>query len=608
MLGGIAMTRKPVFWLFFSITIGLASQAWAQTFGTYPGPYLPDGPSVPTVTPTLGNEGAAGLPPDNPNPPNGFDHESIWNMQVVGFNDNQGRASSDDGWIEDQNGRYIAYVANSPGSATNPLNKNMVEQNGTSLIDVTNPAHPVFVHHIPSIFPASMSGGSGATHVAVCGGNTLTSPGNTHPYAGKWFLIRHSGSLDQEIWDVSNPSNPSMISVLIGGPNAVLPLDTGGRYLTANHHIWWECDTGIAYVIAQSDGPTASLNWKESGSKQHVYIYDLHDPHNPVFIREWGLVGQQPGAANTGSCYNTPNSTCYEGFTNPPGGVHQVYSGGLFSNQVYIPYGVGQDGVVQITDREKLLNGCGAFDDASAVNPNASAKCAEFPTQTDLLYPQVSYITMKPSQGGHTSIPILGVPIPETQQNFTTSSLAGTPQTWDLLAITSEQTANDCAPQDWKNPWLLDITPTPNANGVMTQAIWPITSLPLGQFPGNFCEKGARFGIHELNREIYAPYYGKIIVAAYFNAGIQVWDIRDPTTPRRIAYFIQAPNANTLTNCSSTNPTYCRAATFSDLGEVDDRGYIYNMDRAGSGLTILQLSGKAAQVITGQGAEGGTND
>lgn len=148
----------------------------------------------------------------------------------------------------------------------------------------------------------------------------------------------------------------------------------------------------------------------------------------------------------------------------------------------------------------------------------------------------------------------------------------------------------------------------PNANGVMTEAIWPITSLPIGQFPGNFCEKGARFGIHELNREIYGPYYGRIIVAVYFNAGVQVWDIRDPTTPRRIAYFIQAPNANTLPNCSSTNPNYCRAATFSDLGEVDDRGYIYNMDRAGSGLAILQLTGKAAQVITGQGAEGGTND
>jgi hypothetical protein len=547
-------------------------------------------------------------------------------MRVVGFNDNQGRASSDDGWIEDQNGRYIAYVANSPGSAMNPLT-GQVESNGTSLIDVTNPANPVYLYHIPSIFPVTNTAGSGATHVAVCGGNTLV--GDLYP--NHWFMVRHSGSLNQEIWDVTNPRAPVLITILLGGPsmqttaqgqsvtNAGASL-TNNQFLTANHHIWWECDTGIAYMIAQSDSDGFPV-WNESGSKQHIYIFDLHDPHNPVFIREWGLVGQQPGAATSPgyeSCYNDPGPNCYEGFTNPPGGVHQAYSAGLYNvntsvqypttgvpvlHEVYFPYGVGQDGVVQITDRDKLLDGC-------TVSTNSD--CANFPTQGDLLYPQISYVTMKPSQGAHTSIPIFGVPIPQTQTNWVASSLAGTPQTWDLLAITSEQTANDCAPQDWKNPTLLDITPTVNANGNLTQAIWPFATLALGQFPGNFCEKGARFGIHELNREIYAPYYGKIIVAAYFNAGIQVWDIRDPTSPRRIAYFIQAPNANTLPNCASAggilSTTYCPNATFSDLGEVDDRGYIYNMDRAGSGVTVLQLKGNAAQVITGQGAEGGTND
>jgi len=447
-----------------------------------------------------------------------------------------------------------------------------------------------------------MPNGSGATHVAVCAGNTLPSPGNTHQYAGRWFLIRHSGSLDQEIWDVTNPSAPFMISVLIGGPNAVLPLDTGGRYLTANHHIWWECDTGIAYIIAQSDVEplTNAANWQETGSRQHIYIYDLHDPHNPVFIREFGLVGQQPGAVDSGSCYNAPSDTCYEGFTNPPGGIHQVYSGGLYNNRVYLPYGVGADGVVQIADREKLLNGCGTYDNANAVNPNASVDCAEFPTQADLIYPQINYVTMKPTQGAHTSIPIFGVPIPEMQANY----LDGTPQKWDLLAITSEQTANDCAPQDWKNPQLLDITPGVNSNGQTVESIWPITTLPVGQFPGNLCLKGARFGIHELNREIYASYYGRLIVAAYFNGGLHVWDIRDPYSPRQVAYFIQAPNQNTQVNCSSTNSSYCRAATFSDLGEVDDRGYIYNMDRAGSGITILKLTGAAAEVVTGEENEG----
>ena len=54
---------------------------------------------------------------------------------------------------------------------------------------------------------------------------------------------------------------------------------------------------------------------------------------------------------------------------------------------------------------------------------------------------------------------------------------------------------------------------------------------------------------------------------------------------------------------SQGNTNYCRNATFSDLGELDDRGYVYNMDRAGSGLTILQFTGDALDVVTGHGEE-----
>ena len=110
-----------------------------------------------------------------------------------------------------------------------------------------------------------------------------------------------------------------------------------------------------------------------------------------------------------------------------------------------------------------------------------------------MLYPQISYTTTNPNQGGHTSIPIFGVPIPQAQQNF----LDGTPQKYDLLGVTSEDTTNDCLGQPWKNPQLLDIT-----NDL---AIWPISSMTVGQFPGNFCAKGSRFGSHELNRRNLCP-------------------------------------------------------------------------------------------------------
>jgi hypothetical protein len=550
------------------LVFGLGGVAWAG--GQAALGYLPDGPNVPNITLNESEEGAAGLPPLPVPRPNDWNEQSIWNMKVVGFNDNQGRPSSDDGWIENQNGRYILYMTDSGGSAPNPLNNGKVEPNGTSLIDVTYPNNPVFLHHIPSTTGSS-------SHVAVCGSNTLNNaPSNPRLPANHWYIVRHDGSIDQEVWDVTDPKNPVELEQILTN-------------LNSTHHIWWECDTGIAYVIAGANNKNYNDGWY---SGQHVYIFDLSNPAKPAFIRQWGLVGQQPGASPTAqSCYNDPtgvNGPCYEGVTNPAGPgnpemVHQVYSGGLYNNRVYLPYGVSSTGVFQIVDRQKLIYGCD-----KNFNANASANCANFPTQADLLYPQISYTTTNPNQGGHTSIPIFGVPIPQSQENF----LDGTPQKYNLLGVTSEDTTNNCLGQPWKNPQLLDIT--------NELAIWPISSMTVGQFPGDFCAKGARFGSHELNRQIYAPYYGRIVVTAMFNAGLQVWDIRDPYNPRRVGYFIQANNKNTISTCGTYqgNANYCRNAIFSDLGEVDDRGYIYNLDRAGSGMTVLKLTGDALKVAT----------
>jgi hypothetical protein len=544
---------------FSGLGLGLSSVAWAQA-------YPPDGPDFPTITLNEGTQGAAGLPPLNVPPPKGFDQQSIWNMQVVGFNDNQGRASSDDGWIENQNGRYILYVTNN-GSDTpthhfNPLT-GMTEKDGTSLIDVTDPANPVFVHHIPSTTGSS-------THLKVCGGSTLPNAA-ANGLTNRFFLLRADGNSDWEIWDTTDPSNPSPVGA---------PFLTNG---SATHHVWWECDTGIAYMVFQS----ATDGWH---TNQHVYIYDLSNPASPKFIRQWGIPGQQPSAnvATQKSCYSAPSSTCFEGITNPPTGVHELYSAHAVKNRVYFGYGSSSNGIDQIVDRDKLLNGCN-----TTFNPNASPDCANNPTQADLLYPQVSYITMNPQDGGHSFIPIFGVPIPQEQTNF-----GGSPVSMDLAISMSEQTANDCAPQKWKNPSIIDIS--------NDKAPWPISTATVGQFPGDFCAKGARFGTHEIPRRIYAPYYGKLLIVSFFNAGLQVFDIRDPYNPRRVAYFIQAPNANTQLQCGTFqgNPNYCRNATFSDLGELDDRGNVYNIDRAGSGVTILQFKEDALKVVTGQGNQG----
>ncbi|MGH7091411.1 MAG: hypothetical protein ACREFQ_21175, partial [Stellaceae bacterium] len=340
---------------------------------------------------------------------------------------------------------------------------------------------------------------------------------------------------------------------------------------------------------------------------QHIYIYDLSDPAKPVFIRQYGLPGGQPGAhvATQQTCTNSPGGDCYEGTANPPPTVHQCYSTstGVVTatgkkSIVICSYGVHADGVIQILDRTKLLDGCNRAD-----NPNASADCADLPTknigptQADLLYPQIGYIAEPPYIGAHNSTPIFNMPIPQDQANFSSSPLSKEPgpQRWDIAISTSEAYGPPaCGATDLydHNATLLDITDE--------QTPWPISTLNVPQFPGNFCQKGARFGDHYYNWHIYAPYYGKLTCITWFNAGMRCFDIRDPLNPREVAYFIQAPNAHTIATCGVPgNPHLCRKTAFMDVVEVDDRGNIYGQDRNGSGITILLPTGAAKRVVTG---------
>jgi hypothetical protein len=65
----------------------------------------------------------------------------------VGFNDLQGRSAYQP-IIQQQDGRFIAYIGHHGGSAHNPLN-GRIEPNGTSIVDVTDPQHPRYLHHVP---------------------------------------------------------------------------------------------------------------------------------------------------------------------------------------------------------------------------------------------------------------------------------------------------------------------------------------------------------------------------------------------------------------------------------------------------------------------------
>ena len=523
-----ARGRRWRYFLLFLLATAVPLSVHAQSLP-------PDGPTIPTIALT----GAPAVQEPVPNPP---DQQSQWNMELAGFSDLQGRSAYQPIIIH-QDGREIAYVGHHTGAVMNPLTGTM-EPNGTSIVDVTDPAKSKYLAHIPGSAEKGEEAG-GAQMVRVCSGSVLPRGAR-----GKWYLLRSLGSTAHEIYDVTDPAHPARLTVIVSG-------------LDHTHKSWWECDTGIAYLVANAP----SEGWKG----QHMKIYDLSDPAKPVYIRDFGLLGQQPGA--------TSHEGVVEGIP-----IHGMISTGPAKNRVYAAYGVGSNGVIQILDRQKLLT---AFE-----NPKK-------PTTEEMLAPQVGFLTMSPDQGAHTTFPIFAEPIPEFQGHTTLKKR-------DLLIVPSEAARGDhCSPDPSGGraaphlAFLVDISneATP----------WPISTFRVPENPGDYCGRGGRFGTHAVAESFYPPYYGKIAIFSWFNAGTRVFDIRDPFAVQEVAYFIPAPNKFTMSFCPEDGVSHpagdpkitpsCQKVIETNNVEVDDRGLIYSADRAGSGLHIMRLSGHAKEIV-----------
>ncbi|MET0963976.1 MAG: hypothetical protein ABWY05_14355 [Noviherbaspirillum sp.] len=118
------------------------------------------------------------------------------NMALAGYSDLQGRSAYQP-VIQQQEGRWIAYIGHHGGSAVNTLTRRN-EPSGTSIVDVTAPAAPRMLHHIPG---APGHGGSGGAQMArVCAGSQLP-----HGAPGHHYLLRTYGNEAHEVWDVTAP-------------------------------------------------------------------------------------------------------------------------------------------------------------------------------------------------------------------------------------------------------------------------------------------------------------------------------------------------------------------------------------------------------------------
>src|SRR5246127_1522099 len=123
-------------------------------------------------------------------------------MALVGYDGLQNRSAYQP-VIHHQGNRWIAYIGHHGGSAMNPLTGKM-EDNGTSIVDVTDPKAPKYLAHIPGDPRIPGPGETGGAQMArVCDGSELPRADKE-----KVYLLRSRGTDSHEMWDVTDPAKP----------------------------------------------------------------------------------------------------------------------------------------------------------------------------------------------------------------------------------------------------------------------------------------------------------------------------------------------------------------------------------------------------------------
>ena len=416
-------------------------------------------------------------------------------MALVGFHDLQGRGAYQP-VIHPQNGRWVAYVGHHAGNAINPLT-GAREDNGTSLIDVTDPAKPVLLHHIP--------GGPGgeAQMVRVCSGRDL-------PRAARDRTLPAAHG---------RPLGARSLGCHAAGAAAA---HCGGRGWPARHA---QELVGVRYRHRVPRVGRAGL------------AHFAHDPGlRPRRSAQAGVYSRlRPAWPGAGGCRRRADRPAWSDF-------HRTRR----QPRLLRPRHRRAAGILQIVDRDKLLQGPEGAD-----------------TRLICCMPQVGRFDLDANYGAHTAFPVSGMEV---------TGADGRKTQRDFVVVTNEALATAAA-EPRQKVWIIDVDRRSEAAGGI--------DLGAGRRVGDYCSRPGRIGAHSSHENFTPIYYRRIMFIAHFNAGVRALDIRDPYQPREIAYYVPASGGRTVT----TNNV-----------EVDDRGYIYIVDRHGLGMHILQLTGAARQV------------
>lgn len=151
----------------------------------------------------------------------------------------------------------------------------------------------------------------------------------------------------------------------------------------------------------------------------------------------------------------------------------------------------------------------------------------------------------------------------------------------DLVVINSEALNERCAePANYAA--IVDIS---DETDPVLISLFPSPAVPHGYSAPSFCAKGGRYGPHNQHHPQGQPCLeptGNFVYLTYFNAGLQIFDVSDPYTPRIAGFYIPDDPV------SRRGPLPTDLVTQTEDVIVDRRGYAYISDK-NAGITILRF-------------------
>jgi len=372
--------------------------------------------------------------------------------------------------------------------------------------------------------------------------------------AGHWYLYTgHLWHYGWSIVDVTDPQDPKLVKFIPG------PDNTWTIQVTLHDNLM---------VTALQKGSTTWGQDPTKPNEEGILVWNIRDPVNPKELSRW----------KTGTTGTHRNSY--------PGGKYAYLSAGMpgYDGNILVILDISDPTAPKEAGRwwmpgqkagEPRQAGPQGFHGPANVSPDGKTIALGYAPSivnldvSDVAQPKlIGQLPMSPpfisagAQSEHTVLPL-----------------------WDrnLLFVNSEASFERC--QDALNYAGLVDNKNPAAPRLIS--LFPLPAPPPGAPYKNFCEKGGRFGPHNTNQEIHLPDVekpGDLIYLTYFNAGLRIFDIKDPVMPVETGWFIP-PNPT-----KNAGPLPKDVVNQTEDVLVDTRGYIYITDK-NWGLWIARYTG-----------------